>query len=274
MRIRVEGVEVEYDSTPALREVTVEFEAGKVTCVIGPNGAGKTTLLKTLARLVTPSRGAIYIDGKDYKYYKPRELAKLVAYVDPHIHRSIPSTVFEFIAIGRYPHQDLLRAGYSEEDLLVVERVSKELGVHNLLGRKLDQLSSGELQRVLIARALVQEPRVLLLDEPSAHLDLRYKLEVLDIVRRVTTRFGKVTVVALHDLYLASLYSDLVVLLWNGRVVAVGRPDEVLRKDLIEPVYGVVVEEVIVGGRSILIPVDLARSSYSYEIGVPTGPTS
>ena len=259
MRIRVEGVEVEYDSTPALRGVTVEFEAGKVTCVVGPNGAGKTTLLKTLARLVAPSRGAVYIDGKDYRYYKPRELAKLVAYVDLHVSRAIPSTVFEFIATGRYPHQDLLSAGYSEEDLLVVEKVSKELGVHHLLGRRLDQLSSGELQRVLVARALVQEPRVLLLDEPSAYLDLKYRLEVLDTVRRATARFGKVTVVALHDLYLASLYSDLAVLLGGGRVVAVGSPGEVLRKEVIERVYGVVVEEVTVGGRKVLVPVDVAR---------------
>jgi iron complex transport system ATP-binding protein len=261
VRIRVEGVEVEYDSTPALRGVTVEFEAGRVTCVIGPNGAGKTTLLKTIARLVTPTRGAVYIDGRDYRYYRPRELAKLVAYVDPYISRTIPSTVFEFIATGRYPHQEVLSVGYGEEDLAVVERVSKELGVYHLLSRRLDQLSSGELQRVLIARALVQEPRVLLLDEPSAYLDIRYRLEVLDTVKRVTARLGKVTVVALHDLYLASLYSDLVVLLEGGRVVAVGSPEEVLRKDVVEPVYGVVVEETEVRGRRVLIPVDLARDS-------------
>lgn len=254
MRIKVDKVTVYYSSVPALANVTLEVEEGEVCCVIGPNGAGKTTLLKTIARILTPHYGAVYIDGKDYRLYDGKELAKVVAYVDPHVSRSIPSNVAEFIITGRYPHQRLLQFRESEADVSVIRRVAEELGLAHLLSRRLDQLSSGELQRVIIARALVQEPKVMLLDEPSAFLDLKYRLEVLELINRIARVKGSIIILALHDLYLASLCADKIVALNSGTIVAAGKPNDVLNKSVLEPLYKVSVEVIEINGRPIVVP--------------------
>uniref|UniRef100_A0A7C4BC85 ABC transporter ATP-binding protein n=1 Tax=Ignisphaera aggregans TaxID=334771 RepID=A0A7C4BC85_9CREN len=256
MRIIVEGLEVWYNSTQALRNVTFEVREGEMTYVIGPNGAGKSTLLKTIASIVKPKVGAIYIDGKLLSRLSPRELGKIVAYVDPQISKTIPSTVFEFLLTARYPHQNTLGFSMSHQDLEVVENVSKQLNIDHLLSRRLDQLSSGELQRVLIARALVQRPRVLLLDEPSAFLDLRYRLEILDYIKMVAESNRIVCIVAIHDLYLASLYADKVMVINNGEIVAVGTPEEVLKEDILERVYRVKISLLSINGKRVVIPLE------------------
>jgi len=261
VRIRVLNVEFSYSSTPALRGVTLEVEPGEAVFVIGPNGAGKTTLLKVIAGILRPTGGAVYIDGKDYRYYNAKELAKIVGYVDPHPSRSIPSTVYEFLISGRYPHQSLLQFAESEEDRRIVDRVCRRLGILHLLTRRLDQLSSGELQRVVLARALVQNPRVLLLDEPSAFLDLRYRIEVLSYVRDIVKTENRSAVVAVHDLYLASLFADKVVLMDRGMIVAAGAPEEVLRKDIISEVYGVEVEIIRIDDRIVVVPISAKKEA-------------
>jgi len=261
VKIRVLNVEFSYSSAPVLRGVTLEVEPGESVFVIGPNGAGKTTLLKVIAGILRPTGGAVYIDGKDYRYYNAKELAKIVGYVDPHPSRSIPSTVYEFIMSGRYPHQGLLQFAESEEDRRIVDSVCKKFGIIHLLARRLDQLSSGELQRVVLARALVQNPRVLLLDEPSAFLDLRYRIEVLSYVKDVVKTEDRSAIVAVHDLYLASLFADKVVLMDRGMIVAAGAPEEVLRKDIIGEVYGVEVEVVRINGRVVIVPISAKKEA-------------
>lgn len=256
MRIIVEGLEVWYNSTQALRNVTFEVREGEMTYIIGPNGAGKSTLLKTIASIVKPKVGAVYIDGKLLSRLSPRELGKIIAYVDPQISKTIPSTVLEFLLTARYPHQNTLGFSTSRQDLKVIENVSKQLNIDHLLSRRLDQLSSGELQRVLIARALVQRPRVLLLDEPSAFLDLRYRLEILDYIKMVAKANRIVCIVAIHDLYLASLYADKVMVINNGEIVAVGTPGEVLKEDILERVYRVRISLLSINGRRVVIPLE------------------
>lgn len=261
MKIVVEDVEVWYNSVKALDKVSLSVFSGEVAFVIGPNGAGKTTLLKTIASIVKPRKGAVYIDGKAASTMSQREIGKIMSLVDPHISRSIPSTVLEFLLTARYPHQKLASFSIPREDIEIVEEVSKQLNILHLLGRRLDQLSSGELQRILIARALVQKPKVLLLDEPSAFLDLRYRLEVLDYVKNVVKQSNLIAVVAIHDIYLASLYADKIIVMDKGSIVACGEPDKVLDKEMLEKVYGVRIAIIEVEGRRIVIPLEPLNNS-------------
>lgn len=260
MKILVDGLEVWYSSTRALSNISLELRGGEVTFVIGPNGAGKSTLLKAISLIVSPKRGVVYIDGRDARLYSARELAKIVAYVDPHISRTIPSTVLEYLMTARYPHRGFLSFREDRGDLEIIERVSQQMNISHLLRRRLDQLSSGELQRVVIARALVQQPKIMLLDEPSAFLDLRYRLEVLDYMKKVTKADNIVTIIAIHDLYLASLYADKVILLSDGVIVACGAMEEVLRKEIIERVYNVKVAVLKIDNRHIIVPVEPLNS--------------
>ncbi len=254
MKIIVDGVDVWYNSTQALKNISFEILSNETTFVIGPNGAGKSTLLKTIASIVNPVKGAVYIDGKNIAKLSPRDIGKIISYVDPYISRSIPSTVLEFLLTARYPHQKIFSFSIPSQDLEIIDKIARQLDIEHFLERRLDRLSSGELQRVLIARALIQKPKVLLLDEPSAFLDIRYRLEVLEHIKTITKESNIVCIVAIHDLYLASLYADKVILMYNGEIVAVGDPDTVFRKELLEEVYKVKVSIAKVDGRDIVIP--------------------
>lgn len=254
MRIRIEDVEFSYDSAKVLKGVSMEVVSGDNVFIVGPNGAGKSTLLKVIARILEPTGGVVYIDGKDYRLYSPRELAKIVSYVDPHVSTSIPATVYEFLVTARYPHQKPFQVFESREDVRTIINVCRRFGIEHLLNRRLDQLSSGELQRIVIARAIIQNPRALLLDEPSAFLDIRYRLEILEYVRNFIKMEKKIAITAIHDLYLASLYADKVMMLSNGKIVAAGTPEEVFVENIIEKVYGVKVRITDIDGKPVVLP--------------------
>jgi iron complex transport system ATP-binding protein len=253
VRVRVEGMSFSYDSYEVLNDVTLDIEPCKVTCVIGPNGAGKTTLLKVIASILKPTKGTVYLDFKDLRLYNPKEVARVIAYSEPNISKSIPVKVLDLILTARYPFQGNTQFFEGPNDLRIVDEVCRELNITHLLNKRLDQVSSGELQRVLIATALVKNPKVLLLDEPSAFLDIRYRFEVLRYVKEVTTKYGLTTVVALHDLQLASMFCDEVVLMDRGRIVKYGTVNEVLTSDVIKDVYGVDVEVITLSDNSLVI---------------------
>lgn len=250
--VKLEAARYSYDTVRAVDGVTLEIEGGRIVCLVGPNGSGKTTLLKLIASLIRPSSGLVYIDGKDARLYSPSEIARTVSFSDPHLPRTLPMRVVDFILTSRYPFQRTLQYFESEDDLRAVDSVVEELGIAHLLERRLDQLSSGELQRVVIAAALAKRPRVLLLDEPSAFLDVRSRFEIMDVVRRYTRERRAATVVALHDLYMASLYCDSIALLSRGRIAALGAPAEVFSSRVVEEVYGVGVKTVRVDGTSLV----------------------
>jgi len=253
VRVRVEGMSFSYDSYEVLNDVTLDIEPCKVTCVIGPNGAGKTTLLKVIASILKPTKGTVYLDFKDLRLYNPKEIARIIAYSEPNISKSIPVKVLDLIITARYPFQGNTQFFEDPNDLRIVDEVCRELNITYLLNKRLDQVSSGELQRVLIATALVKNPKVLLLDEPSAFLDIRYRFEVLRYVKEVTTKYGLTTVVALHDLQLASMFCDEIVLMDRGRIVKYGTVNEVLTSDVIKDVYGVDVEVITLSDNSLVI---------------------
>lgn len=236
--LEVEDVSCAYGADPALDGVTFRVAPGEVVALVGPNGAGKTSLLKVLGGLLAPRRGVARLDGREVSALPAAARAREVASVPLEGNREVLFTVEEAVALGRLPHQRPL-SPLTAADRAAVRRALAAVGLEGLAHRPLCRLSGGEAQRVLLARALAQEPRVLLLDEPTAHLDLGHQAAFLELVRRLARERGLAAVAALHDLNLASLYSDRILLLERGRVAAAGTPAEVLTAEVIGRVYGV-----------------------------------
>lgn len=236
VRLQFKGVYASYGSIDALKDVTIEFYSGTVTSIVGPNGSGKSTLLKCINRLLKLKKGAIMVNYEDLGKVKLKQLSKLMGYVPQKSSSSFPFTVFDIVLMGRRPYVSW-RIG--ERDKAIVIEKLELLGITNLAERYLDELSGGEQQKVFVARALAQEPKMLLLDEPTSNLDIRHQLEVLNIVRSLAVNQGMAIIMALHDLNLACRYSDTIILLKEGRVFAVGNPESVLNRENIKLVYGV-----------------------------------
>jgi len=259
VKIKVKDVTVTYGSIRALEDVTFELKEGEVTGIIGPNGAGKTTLLKTLARLLKPVKGVIYINGRNLWSLKPSEKAKIIAYQGPEEPQWSHAKVLDYMLTARYPHTRGFMESY--RDIEKIEESLKIVHALHLASRRLNQLSSGELQRILIARLLAQEAKIILVDEPTSHLDLYYQLEILQLLKNITRNKRLVTVITLHDLQLASMYCDKLILLNRGAVEAIGKPDEVLTPENIAKTYNVEVEVIRhPHGRLLIIPLKLRKT--------------
>lgn len=239
MFMQIKGLFVQFGAKPILKDIRMELSKGEVVSIVGPNGAGKTTLLKSMASILSPPRNTVWIDGKDVRLYVANELAKKQAYVPQHSSTGFPLTVMETVLLGRKPY---INWGVTAEDLQIVERIMNRLQLNRLSEQFIDECSGGERQKVMIARALAQEPEVLLLDEPTSALDIRYQLEVLELIRQLASEQQVLVVLILHDLELAARYSDRVILLKEGEVFATGSPEEVFTPAHIEQVYGVHVE--------------------------------
>ncbi len=242
MKLRVIGVEFYYNSTPALEDIVFEAVEGELTSIIGPNGAGKTTLLKVMARLLKPKKGVVYVAGKNLWSISSRESARIIAYSSTSISEGFNTRVLDYLLTARYPHTRMFALTERDDDIRIVEDALSKLGISHLVDRRLDQLSSGELQRVLIARLLVQQPRVLLIDEPTAHLDLRYQLETMELLREITLKEKLVTIITTHNLWIAARYSDKTILLGNGKIIAQGEPENVITPKNIMETYRVKID--------------------------------
>jgi iron complex transport system ATP-binding protein len=221
---------------PVLEDVTASAGDGDVVGLIGPNGSGKTTLLRMLYGALVPRGGLVEVDGDRVDRLRPIELARRVAVVAQEGVPELPLTVVDMVLLGRAPLRGMFRS-YTRGDHRRAAAALARVGARELAGRSFTTLSGGEKQRVLIARALAQEADHLLLDEPTNHLDIRFQHEILALVRDL----GMTTMVVLHDLNLAARYCDRLTLLHGGGVVAAGGPDDVLRPEVLEPVYGVAV---------------------------------
>lgn len=248
--LEVDGLSFSYPQADVLRRVSFTLRDGEVCSVLGNNGAGKSTLLKCLLRLLKPREGVVILDGEPLHRLRNSELARKASYVPQRSDGYHRLTVFDAVLLGRKPH---VRWGVEAKDLQAVDAVLHRLDLAHLSLRYTDELSGGELQKVIIARALAQEPRVLLLDEPTNNLDLRNQTEVMEILRAEADHRGISVLVAIHDLNLALRYSDRFIVLKEGSVLRWGGP-EVIDPDTIREAYGVEARVERIGGRTIVIP--------------------
>jgi iron complex transport system ATP-binding protein len=235
--IRTDNLTFAYRDKPVLNGVSVSIEKGEMVGVLGPNGSGKTTLLKIFSAVLT-GRGEVKLNGKDIQTYGKRELSRLFAMVPQESQILFPYTVAEIVLMGRASyHSPLALEGKKD---LEVARVSMELtDCLSFADRYLHELSGGEKQRVIIARALAQEPEILLLDEPSAFLDLKHQIQVFELLRRLNRERGLTIVAALHDLNLAALFFPRLVLLCDGKIYRDGSPKDILTEETIKEIYGI-----------------------------------
>ena len=252
MKLEIRGVSFDYNSRPVLKDVKIEVKEGEMVSLLGPNGSGKTTLLRCIDGMLKPKRGGISIDGKDVREMKKNDLAKLLGYVPQRAVNVLPCSVFDAVMIGRRPY---VGWGSGKKDREVVFEILKLMGLEDMTLRSFDGISGGEMQKVLIAKALAQEPEILLLDEPTSNLDLRHQLDVLKIIGEIVKEEKVSALMAMHDLNLASRFSDRIVLLKEGKVYDVGDPKSVITPESIRSVYGVeaIVEEND-GGRPHVLP--------------------
>ncbi|MFA0740058.1 MAG: hypothetical protein DFNUSKGM_000155 [Candidatus Fervidibacter sacchari] len=236
--LSVHGLTVSYAAHTVLRDVSFEVARGDLVVVLGPNGAGKTTLLRTIAKVVSPKVGTVLLDGHDIAKLPVRQLMKTLSVV-PQSEGSVFSfTVQDIVAMGRTPHLSPL-APLSQKDWQIIREAMEATDVWELKDRLFTELSGGEQRRVLIAKALAQEPQLLLLDEPTANLDLHYQLEVVELIQRLNRERGITVLAVLHDLNLAAMMGQRFILMHRGRIYAVGNADEVLTPQNIQQVYGV-----------------------------------
>ncbi len=226
-----------YGSFQALRDLSFSIPKGVFFTIIGPNGSGKTTLLKTIAGIAAADRGAVSILGRPFSAYPRKELAQSVALVPQLPTEDFPFTVYEIVLMGRAPHLGVLGLE-GEEDRQVAREAMAFTGISKMADRRLDQLSGGERQRVFIARAICQQPEIILLDEPTAALDLAHQVRVMDLMQQLRKERGVTVVMVSHDVNLASLYADRVLLMREGEIVSIGPPREVLTYPILEKTYG------------------------------------
>jgi iron complex transport system ATP-binding protein len=237
---------------PAFRlaALSLAIERGEIVGVIGPNSAGKTTLIRLLTRVVKPSSGAIVMDGQPLASLSAATLAREVAVVPQDLPQAFPFTVGELVLMGRYPHAPS-RYFESDRDRAVARAAMAATGVLELADLPLAELSGGERQRAVLARALAQEPRLLVLDEPTAHLDLRYQAECVGLLRRLNRDREMTIVLVAHDLNLAAEICDRLLLMSQGHLARIGTPEQVLEEETLRDVYGcdVIVDKSPASGR-------------------------
>ncbi|MBO8168265.1 MAG: ABC transporter ATP-binding protein [Thermoanaerobacteraceae bacterium] len=256
LSLNIDKLSFSYGSQKILEDLTVQFQAGSFVSIIGPNGSGKTTLLKNISAALVPQKGKVLLQGQDVLRIKPKKLARQMAVVPQDTAVNFAFTVFETVLMGRMPYLKRFESE-SDRDVAVARWAMEVTHTWHLKDRSITEISGGERQRVIVARALAQEPQVILLDEPVAHLDPQHQMELLELLQTLKESKNLTVVTVLHDLNLAAQFSDYVVLLHKGKVFAAGRPEEVLTVKNIEQVYRV--EVVIIPneltGRFNIIPV-------------------
>jgi iron complex transport system ATP-binding protein len=235
--INVKNLSHSFGETLVLKNISFQVSQRDFFIIIGPNGSGKTTLMKVISGILKPQNGELKILNRPIDQYHRKDLAKTIAFVPQMTFADFPFTVTEIVLMGRSPYLGILGLE-QENDLEVANQAIVFTGLENLAHRKLDQLSGGEQQRVFIARAICQEPDIILLDEPTASLDLAYQVRIMDLMEKLKTEKGITVVMVSHDVNLAAMYADHLILLHKGQVVCQGLPDEVLTYKTLEETYG------------------------------------
>jgi len=238
--LQAEHVTGGYNQEIILRDISFTVNQGDFIGIIGPNGSGKSTLLKTISRILSPFKGFIEFEGHHINEINQKEFCRKVAFVSQNIQVEFPYTIEEIVLMGRIPHLTRLQFERAQ-DLTSAEQAMRFTDILHLKTKRIDQISSGEQQRVFMAKALAQEPVLMLLDEPTSHLDIGHQVQILNLLKKLNKENNVTIIVVLHDLNLASEYCDRLILIDQGKIHSSGTPDEVLTYQNIESVYNTIV---------------------------------
>ena len=255
MRLQIRNLRFSYGSTEILRDINMWLNSSEVLGIVGPNGTGKSTLLRCIDRILIPE-GEVLLDGQEISGMSRVEIAKRIGYVPQSMTGVFPATVFDMVLLGRRPH---LSWRSSEEDIDKVLEMLDLMDIKDLAMRNFNETSGGQQQKVLIARALAQDVDILLLDEPTSNLDIKHQLEVMEILTELSKTKGISVMMAIHDLNLASRYSDRIIMLNGGGIRDEGDPASVLTAENIRSVYGVDVVVRNEDGKPYMIPMRSSR---------------
>ncbi len=234
--------------------INLNIEKGKFIGILGPNGCGKSTLLKVILKYLNPKEGIIKIENKELKEYTQSELAEILSFVPQKSSLTMPLTVEDVVYMGRVPYMKNKWTGFDREDREKVEKIMQMLKIDKFKNRVIFSLSGGEFQRVLLARALAQNTNIMLLDEPTSALDMNYALEIMRLTSYFVQNESLTAVMVLHDLNLASMYCNSIILLKNGKIAYEGTPKELFRPEILEEIYGFNCEVIENNGFSYVIP--------------------
>nr|QNO57692.1 vitamin B12 import ATP-binding protein BtuD [Methanosarcinales archaeon ANME-1 ERB7] len=237
MTLEINNVDAYYGSVKVLEHVDFSAAHGEFLGIIGPNGSGKTTLLRTISRILKPKMGTIILDNSDVMAMNDKEYSRKFAAVPQDTNVNFEFSTLDIVLMGRNPHLGRLELE-NESDIAIARRCMELTNCWHLAERPITELSGGERQLVIIARALTQEPNVLLLDEPTSHLDINYQLEIMGLLKRLTAHDGLIVIAVIHDLNLAAQYCDRLVLLHGGKIISMGSQEEVLTAEHIKSTFG------------------------------------
>ncbi len=256
MHLKLENVSSGYVEE-IIKEINFEAHDGEFIGIVGPNGSGKTTLIRTIAKLLKPKKGSIYLNGRDLAKIKVKDLAKIIAVVPQNFHVDFNFNVENVVLMGRTPHLGRFELE-GEKDFEIAFRAMRIVGCDHLVGRSVNEISGGELQKVIIARALAQEPKVLLLDEPTAHLDVNHQIEIMNMLKKLAEG-GILVIAVIHDINLALQFCSKLILMKDGRIVAFGKPEEIVGH--IKDIFGidVVVRRHPITGKFYVLPVKVEK---------------
>ncbi|QAS53523.1 heme ABC transporter ATP-binding protein [Halobacillus litoralis] len=234
MKLQVENLNFSYNHHKILKDISIHVANGEFVGIIGPNGSGKSTLLKNIYRALTPDTGSIYLDEKNYRNFKVKEIAKKLGVIGQDNSLPFDFAVNEIVAMGRSPHKKLFE-GDKKEDKEIIQNALKKVDMEEMAERNFLYLSGGEKQRVLLARVLSQQTEFLVLDEPTNHLDIHHQLRIFDVIKGL----GATVLSAIHDLNIASLYCDRIYVMKNGSIYKSGTPEEIFTSENINEVFNI-----------------------------------
>lgn len=236
--LEIRDLKYSYNKYPVLDGIELDVREGEILGILGPNGCGKTTLLKNLNKNLSPMGGCIMLDGTDLDTLAKRDIAKTVAVVPQTNEIRFSFTAREIVSMGRMPFQRTME-GESREDAKIVDEAIEKVGLTHLAGRHINTMSGGERQRVMIARALAQTPKILLMDEPTLHLDINTQLEALDLIYELSKKSGLTVVIVSHDLPMVAKYCDRIAMIHDHKVMCCGTPEEVLTPENMKIVFSI-----------------------------------
>lgn len=237
--ISIKDLDFSYDDQNILKAISLNFEKGRLYSILGPNGSGKTTLIKNISGILSAKMSSIYINGTDIIHLRGKEMARLISVVPQNSNVEYEFSVYDVVMMGRNPYKKRFE-GYDDEDEAIVRQSMEITNTWIIKDKLITELSGGEVQRVTAARALTQQTDIILLDEPTAHLDLQYQLEFLNIFSKI--KQDKIIIAVLHDLNLASYFSDHMIFIKKGQIIEQGTPEAVMKKGLIKNIYNIDVE--------------------------------